>query len=192
MSVGELGDIPLTREAGSNVMAVVRAGETDGVGILPASGPASGLLVAAVTSAAMSSAEIDVIDFLSPDDGLDLALEPLLDAGRITLRRRRAFADLLERYSAEVADRVDRDDTRAATRVVFLFGVHRARELGADTGSLDADTDLADKLEQIMRDGPEVGVHVWLWADSLSGAFAPDAPRMMREVGWRIAGKDER
>ena len=189
MSVGELGDIPLTREAGSNVMAVVRAGESDGVGILPASGPASGLLVAAVTSAAMSSAEIDVIDFLSPDDGLDLVLEPLLDAGRITLRRRRAFADLLERYSAEVADRVERDDARAATRVLFLFGVHRARELDSETGSLDADTDLADKLEQIMRDGPEVGVHVWLWADSLSAASRRMTPRMMREVGWRIAGK---
>ena len=189
MSVGDLGDIPLTREAGSNVMAVVRAGETGGVGILPASGPANGLLVAAVASAAMSPAEIDVIDFLSPDDGLDLALEPLLDAGRITLRRRRAFADLLERYTAEVSDRVGRDDTRAVTRLLFLFGVHRARELDSDTGSLDADTELADMLEQIMRDGPEVGVHVWLWADSLGGASRRLTPRMMREVGWRIAGK---
>ena len=40
-----------------------------------------------------------------------------------------------------------------------------------------------------MRDGPEVGVHAWLWSDSVAGASRRLTPRMMREVGWRIAGK---
>lgn len=189
MAIGDVGDLRLTREAGSNVLAVVRAGDADGIGVEPASGPAYGLLVSAVASAAMTDAAIDIIDFQSPDDGLDSTLEPFLDTGRITLRRRRAFSDLLDHYAAAVADRVERDDTRAPTRVLFLFGVHRARELDADSASLDADTDLIDKLERVMRDGPEVGVHVWLWADSLGGASRRMTSRMMREIGWRIAGK---
>ena len=40
-----------------------------------------------------------------------------------------------------------------------------------------------------MRDGPEVGVHVWIWSDNVGGVSRRMTPRMMREVGWRVAGK---
>jgi hypothetical protein len=73
--------------------------------------------------------------------------------------------------------------------LLFLFGIHRARELDSELGSLDVDADLVEKLERVMRDGPEVGVHVWLLSDSVVGASRRLTPRMMREVGWRIAGK---
>ena len=189
MSVGDVGDLVLSREGGANVLAVVRGAESDGASVEPASGPAYGLLVAAVLSAAMTSAAIDVIDFMSVDDGLDTALEPLLDRGRITLRRRRAFADTLDSYAAEVNDRVERDDYGAGTRILFLFGIHRARELDSEMGSLDVDAELVEKLERVMRDGPEVGIYVWVWADSVAGASRRLTPRMMREAGWRIAGK---
>lgn len=189
MSVGDVGDLVLSREGGVNVLAVVRGAESDGAGVEPASGPAYGLLIASVLSAAMTSAAIDVIDFMSVDDGLDTALEPLLDQGRITLRRRRAFADTLNSYAAEVNDRVDRDDYGAGTKILFLFGIHRARELDSEMGSLDVDTELVEKLERVMRDGPEVGIYVWVWADSVAGASRRLTPRMMREAGWRIAGK---
>jgi S-DNA-T family DNA segregation ATPase FtsK/SpoIIIE len=189
MSVGDVGDLALSREGGANVLAVVRGAESDGASVEPPSGQAYGLLVASVLSAAMTSAAIDVIDFMSVDDGLDTALEPLLDQGRITLRRRRAFADTLDIYAAEVNDRVDRDDYGAGTKVLFLFGIHRARELDSEMGSLDVDTELVEKLERVMRDGPEVGIYVWVWADSVAGASRRLTPRMMREAGWRIAGK---
>jgi len=189
MSVGDVGDLVLSREGGVNVLAVVRGAESDGAGVEPASGPAYGLLVASVLSAAMTSAAIDVIDFMSVDDGLDTALEPLLDQGRITLRRRRAFADTLDSYAAEVNDRVDHDDYGAGAKILFLFGIHRARELDSEMGSLDVDTELVEKLERVMRDGPEVGIYVWVWADSVAGASRRLTPRMMREAGWRIAGK---
>lgn len=189
MTVGELGDVALSREAGANVLAIVRSGDTDNAGMDLGTGPAYGLLAAAAASSAMTSAVIDIIAFMPVDDGLDALLEPLLDAGRITLRRRRAFADVLERYTTEVADRLQQDDAGREARILFLFGVHRARELDAEVGSLDVDAELVDKLEQVMRDGPEVGVHVWLWSDSVGGASRRLTPRMMRETGWRIAGK---
>jgi hypothetical protein len=188
MSAGDVGDLELSRERGVNVLAVVRGAEGDGAYAESASGPAYGLLVASVLSAAMTSAAIDVIDFMPVDDGLDTALEPLLDQGRITLRRRRAFADTLDSYAAEVNDRVDHDDYGAGTKILFLFGIHRARELDSETGSLDVDTELVEKLERVMRDGPEVGIHVWVWADSVAGASRRLTPRMMREAGWRVAG----
>lgn len=164
------------------MLAVVRDGDEPG-------GPAQGLLTACVASAAQSAAQIDVIDFMPPDDGLDELFEPLLELGRCTLRRRRAFAPLVRELRKEVQERVEDDDTRRTARLVFLFGIHRARELDADIGSLDADPELAEALEEIMRDGPEVGVHVWLWSDSVSGAARRLSSRMMRECAWRIAGK---
>ncbi len=189
MTVGDIGDLVLSREGGANVLAIVRSGDNDNTGIEPAGGPAYGLLAVAVASGAMTNSAVDVIDFMSNDDGLDVLFEPLLDAQRVTLKRRRAFPDVLAAYLDEVNDRVEQDDSSRPAQLLFLFGVHRARELDSELGSLDVDGDLVEKLERVMRDGPEVGVHVWLWSDSVAGASRRLTPRMMREVSWRIAGK---
>lgn len=185
------GDIVLLRESGANVLAVLRDASGDMVGgaLLGADGPAYGLLAACVAAAALGPARIDVIDFMSADDGLDKLLEPLLDRGRIRLRRRRAFAALLEELRKEVRDRMADDDPGTRSHVTFLFGIHRARELDASFGSVDSDPDLADALEEVLRDGPEAGVHTWIWADTLSGATRRLSSRMIRECTWRVAGK---
>ena len=189
MTVGEVGDVLLSRQMGANVLAVVRGGEGLGVGFEPATGPAYGLLTAAVASASMSASAIDIIDFMPVDDGLDVQLEPLLDRGRISLRRKRAFPDVVASYLSEVRDRIESDDPRRQAKVLFLFGIHRARELDSDLTNLDTDQELVDGLEGILRDGPEMGVHTWLWADNIAGVARRMTPRMMREIGWRIAGR---
>ncbi len=187
MTTAAGGDIELRREAGANVLTVVR--DLDGDGRGDAGGPARGLLVACVTAAALGPARIDVIDFMPADDGLDELLEPLLERGRITLRRRRAFAPLMDELRKEVRDRIAHDDLLRPARVTFLFGVHRARELDSDFGSVDADPELAEALEEVLREGPEVGVHTWIWADTVAGATRRLSSRMIRECAWRVAGK---
>ena len=113
MTAGEVGDLVLSREAGANVLAIVRTGDAQGEIVSSPEGPAYGLLAAAVTSGAMTKARVDVIDFMSNDDGADVMLEPLLDARRISLKRRRAFPDVLADYLDEVDDRLDQDDSAA-------------------------------------------------------------------------------
>jgi DNA segregation ATPase FtsK/SpoIIIE, S-DNA-T family len=189
MTIAGLADIELKREAGANVLAVVRDDVGAGAGLEPSSGPAYGLLAAAVASAAQSTARIDVIDLMPVDDGLDAVLEPLLDRQRITLRRRRALAPLIEELAAEAQDRIDHDDASRPARLTFLFGIHRARELESEIASLDANADLADALERVTRDGPEVGMHIWFWADTVDGAARRLSPRVMRECSWRLAGR---
>ena len=195
MTTAGSGDIVLRRESGANVLAVVRDANGDettnagGDGDSSQDGPAFGLLAACVAATALSPAQIDIIDFMSTDDGLDELLEPLLDRGRIRLRRRRAFAPLMEELRKDVRDRLADDDPRAGSRVSFLFGIHRARDLDASLSSIDADPDLADALEEVLRDGPETGVHTWIWTDTLGGATRRLSSRMMRECAWRVAGK---
>lgn len=185
MTAGAQADVLLRRESGANLLAVVRDGEGDG----PVAGPAAGLLAATVASAAQGDARIDVIDFLSVDDGLDVVLEPFLDEGRITLRRRRAFAALVRSALEEMRDRIAVDDGGRQAWLLGLFGVHRARDLDSDVSSLDADVELAEALEEILRDGPEVGIHVWMWADTVTGVSRRLSSRMIRECGWRVAGR---
>jgi DNA segregation ATPase FtsK/SpoIIIE, S-DNA-T family len=187
MTTATGGDIELRREAGANVLAVVRDLDGDYSGVV--GGPAHGLLVACVAAAALGPVRIDIIDFMTADDGLDELLEPLLERGRITLRRRRAFAPLMEELRKDVRDRIAEDDLLRPARVTFLFGVHRARELDSDFGSVDADPELAEALEEVLRDGPAAGVHTWIWADSLAGATRRLSSRMIRECAWRVAGK---
>ncbi len=187
MTISGIADIDLRRSAGANVLAVLRDG--DGLDLQPAAGPAYGLLTAAVASAAQSSARLDVIDFMPIDDGLDEIFEPLLEGGRVTLRRRRAFGPLVQDLLKDMRSRVEQDDMLRPARIAYLFGIHRARELDSDIGSLDADPELAAALEEIMRDGPEAGVHLWIWSDTVAGAARRLSSRMMRECSWRIAGK---
>jgi DNA segregation ATPase FtsK/SpoIIIE, S-DNA-T family len=142
-----------------------------------------------VAAAALGPAQIDIIDFMPADDGLDGLFEPLLERGRITLRRRRAFAPLMDELRKEVRDRIADDDLLRPARVTFLFGVHRARELDSDFGSVDADPELAEAMEEVLREGPEVGVHTWIWADTVAGAIRRLSSRMIRECTWRVAGK---
>ena len=187
MTIAAGGDIELRREAGANVLAVVRDLDGDDSGAV--GGPVCGLLAACVAAAVLGPGRIDIIDFMPADDGLDELLEPLLDRGRITLRRRRAFAPLMEELRKEVRDRIADDDLLRPAQVTFLFGVHRARELDSDFGSVDADPELAEALEEVLRDGPEVGVHTWIWADTVAGAIRRLSSRMIRECAWRVAGK---
>jgi S-DNA-T family DNA segregation ATPase FtsK/SpoIIIE len=187
MTTAAGGDIELRRETGANVLAVVRDLDGDDSGAVD--GPAGGLLAACVAAAAIGPARIDIIDFMPADDGLDELLEPLLERGRITLRRRRAFAPLMDELRKEVRDRIADDDLRRQARITFLFGVHRARELDSDFGSVDADPELAEALEEVLRDGPEAGVHTWIWADTVAGAIRRLSSRMIRECAWRVAGK---
>jgi S-DNA-T family DNA segregation ATPase FtsK/SpoIIIE len=189
MAVAGAADIDLKREAGANVLVITRDHGGDDAGVESFGGSAYGLLVAAVISASLTPAKLDIIDFMPVDDRMDELLEVLLDRQRITLRRRRAFASLVKELADEVRGRTEQDDSFQQARIVFLFGVHRSRELDSDIGSLDADVELSDALEHILRDGPEVGIHTWLWADTVGGASRRLSSRMMRECGWRIAGK---
>ena len=95
MTVGDIGDLVLLREAEPTCWQSCGVVTTRTPAIEPAGGPAYGLLAAAVASGAMTNSAVDVIDFMSNDDGLDALFEPLLDAQRITLKRRRAFPDVL-------------------------------------------------------------------------------------------------
>jgi len=74
-------------------------------------------------------------------------------------------------------------------RFLLLYGVQRIRDLRrADDFSFSATETQspADQLAMILREGPNVGVHVLLWCDTVNALERVVNRQSMREFGWRI------
>jgi tetratricopeptide (TPR) repeat protein len=175
MTINGTADLQLSREPGANVLLVTREG-------------APSLLTVAAASLAATPARPDIVDFTSIDDGLDVVLGPLLERDRVRVHRRRGFAALLRAVRDEVSDRIAADDVSSPPRVIFLYGLHRARDLDVD-GGIDGDPELVDLLQEIVREGPEVGVHTWVWCETVGGLSRRLPSSVLREFSWRLAGR---
>ncbi|MCU1372058.1 MAG: cell division protein FtsK, partial [Ilumatobacteraceae bacterium] len=182
-------DIVLRRESGANVMVVAKA--TSDVPL--------GLLVSMAATATVSPARpiIDVVDFTSIDEGTDEALGPLASHERLTISRRSQGIKVIEALALEVDRRVEEDDLRAPARLLFLHGLHRARDLDPEATVVDAFSpaptdDIVTVLHRILRNGPEVGVHVVAWADTVASLERKLPRAAQREFGQRVAGQMSR
>lgn len=140
-------------------------------------------------SAVARRAAVEMVDFLPIDEGLDDFFAPLLEASTVTVSRRRQLPALLQRLRAEVARRIDEDDTSSPASLLVLYGMDRARDFDQDSVDYDAEVDLPELLTQILRDGPEVGVHTFMWFETVSSISRRLPSSAVREASWRLAGK---
>jgi hypothetical protein len=188
MAIAGSADINLRRESGANVLLVARDAPIDVGTFDPFSVPRA--VTANLTlSAVARRASVEIVDFLPVDEGLETFLAPLLEAEAVTVSRRRQVPDLLKRIGEEVKRRGDRDDTSSPPTFLVLYGMHRARDFDQDSVDYDSEADLPELLSQIMRDGPEVGVHTFLWFETVASISRRLPSSAVREVSWRLAGK---
>lgn len=190
MAISGSADIDLRREAGANALLVARDG-TSGSPVGDISSAALPHAVAAnvIASAVAAQAQVEVADFLPIDDGLEETLAPYQGNARVSIHRRRQVADLLGRVGDVVRERVDADDVGAQALLLVLFGLHRARDFDTESVDFDPENDLASRLTAIVRDGPEVGVHVFVWCETLATLRRRVDSSITRECCWRLAGR---
>jgi hypothetical protein len=86
-----------------------------------------------------------------------------------------------------------RSSDESAPRSPCLFvvnGLEHARDLevGADSKAVDHDLGLLARLEQIVRDGPIVGVHTLLWAQHRETLDERLSRGIVRSFGVRVVG----
>jgi DNA segregation ATPase FtsK/SpoIIIE-like protein len=165
---------PLRREPGGNLLLV--CGDDD----------ATGVLTVAVTALAASGVEVDVCNYGALDGPWNTVLDGLASSGRVRVARRREALARLEDLAKMVATRHDLSDFRAAPRVLLLSALHRAREF--DTGGYDSGPE-AELLATILRDGPDVGVHVLAWCDKPISVERRIPSQALREFGLRVLGR---
>ena len=159
------------RSPGSNLLIV----DPDGLGTL------SVLL----TSLLAQRVDVTAVDFAAVEREWEPAVDVLVGEGLAKPNRRR-IDDVVEVIAKEVAERHANSEYRAVPKVLALIGVHRARELDPDDYDDDA---LLAKVRGLVRDGPEVGVHVIAWADRKASLDRRLDSQTLKEFGLRLLGR---
>ncbi|HZQ10274.1 MAG TPA: FtsK/SpoIIIE domain-containing protein [Anaerolineae bacterium] len=133
---------------------------------------ARGMFTGALLGIAAQRAPKDVMFYLLDFGSADI--DPANTFGEMKKFLPHPF-ELTERSQAgQLVERLDKVVTKRATQsgfhspqiFFFIFGAHRWRELRSPDPYIQ--TDLSKSLTHIAQDGPEVGVHLVLWLDTLA------------------------
>ena len=145
-----------------------------------------GPIVATIIALTNSGQEVTIADFLPAEDEWSAVRQFLDNRGNISFVSRREVDDLVADLGAVVEERVEFDDFKNPARHLVLLGLHRARDLDPDN---DYDeTSVNSRLTRILRDGPEVGVHTYAWADRAGIVGRRLSHQALREFGLRLVG----
>ncbi len=187
-SIKQPASIRLDRQGGNN-LAVVTRDEGEGVGVLIA-GALSIACQLDVAACRFYIVNLGAAD--RPWASMPSELQRALPH-RVKVVGRRELARLLEDLVREVSSRVEDGRSDSDEVYVFILGLHRARELRQDSNgsrgySEDGGTiDAAERFAIVLREGPEVGVHVLVWCESVM-SLERVIDRSLGEFGKRVAG----
>jgi len=111
----------------------------------------------------------------------------------VAIEVRRLAAEVKTRSAGEASEDSFATAVRSAQGSVFLIlqGLHRMKALRTEDGGFEYDDDAtmpSDHLATILRDGPEVGIHVIAWCDTWSNAVRAIENRVMSNFGLRVGG----
>ncbi|HVX30036.1 MAG TPA: FtsK/SpoIIIE domain-containing protein, partial [Nitrolancea sp.] len=135
---------------------------------------------------------LSLLDFVTADATDAAYFATLRDTAHLPLRlgQRRHLPQAINELAAEVQRRLDRDLTGEAPYLLFIYGLHRARDLRPEDGfgfpSFEAEPaapNLAEQFELILREGPELGIHTIVWCDTMTNLARSLDRRTLREFG---------
>lgn len=171
----------LRRQSGRNLMILTRE-ESEGVGICIAAA------LSILSQQSPHKARIFIADFTTADS--EWASHAAEIAGSfptkiVVTNRQRDFSTMLAGVAKEVQAR---SDGTAGMDSVYLIlqGMHRIKALREDDEDENGHN-AVDLLKAILRDGPEVGVHVISWADTWGNATRGLDRKAIGEFGLRVA-----
>lgn len=161
----------LRRESGSNLLIVDENG--------------NGTLAVTVASLAKRGVTTDICDFVGEDDQWSASIAELEQMQAVSVHGRRGVREALKDLVAVIEERNDLGARKAAPRVLVIAAMGRARDF--DPNDYDEDNP-ANILGTILRDGPEVGVHVVCWFDRAAGINKRLSNDQLNEFGQRLVG----
>jgi hypothetical protein len=177
----------LGRYPGANILAVTRD-EHDGASIC---------LTSVVSMAAqMEGSDLQIHHFEMPsaDEPLPDVLADCADCfdrERFRIYREGSFLAPLLEILGEVRERHQNGGGNEGRILVVFQGLQRMREFRRNGGPYDPleEGGSADTLEKIIREGPEVGIHVVAWCDSLAFMKRNFGDAIIGAFGVRLAGR---
>ncbi len=182
------------RQSGNNLLIV---GQNDEAALGMLSIALLGLAAQLPQTNGDDNALFNILDFGAADAPFSGVLDLLASTvpHRTVVGRRRQLPDMLTALTTEVARRIEANEAGAPPRFLFLYGLHRARDLRQDdsfnfsgSGSdAAAAPNPAQQFTTLLRDGPEVGVHTLVWCDTLTNLNRNLDRRSLREFAMRVA-----
>ncbi len=153
------GTLRLERAAGSNLL-IAGGSEPDGYGLLSAA--LSGIAL----QRAPGDAHIALIDLARQDSQASTVLRHLADGlpHHVAIASERDASPLLSRLMADLEER--RSTSSRSSVFVIIAGLQRWRALR--TGDSYRPSDERQALTTLADEGPEHGMHLMLWVDSLA------------------------
>lgn len=175
--------LDLLRQAAANALIVGRGSQ---------SAPDTDLALDGLTAAMLLSLraqddapDVVVVDAEGPDAEGAQRLEAITGAlGMGRPLRRRDMPTVLGDVRDDVRRRVSEADYDAPRRVIVLRSLHHARDLELD--EFGSPSEALSGLLEILRDGPDFGVHVVASIDSIDSVDRRLGAAALREFGTRI------
>ncbi|MCE9567497.1 MAG: protein kinase [Planctomycetes bacterium] len=131
----------------------------------------------------------------TPDDSPDADYLSHLAAKLpgIVAPARSGLPEAIKELAIEMDRRQKGESTDRTPRFLFVFGIHRFRELrkseedfGFARRGAEREPTPAERFSAILRDGPPVGIHLIVWCDSLTNLNRAFERPQLREFGMRV------
>ena len=177
--------LPLKRQGGANLLLVGQQPE-----------PATGLIAATIESLAhtlpqSTSDRVVLVDGTPVEDALAGRLASLADEHPgMAVKSWREADDAVATFHRELKDRLANGQENAPTRVLILHGLQRFRGLRTVEDfsfSASEGPPAPDKqFEELLRDGPTVGLHVVTWCDSVTNLNRTIARGTLRDFELKV------
>ncbi len=170
----------LRRQSGSNLMILTRD-ESEGVGMCVSA------LLSILAQQRPESLRFYIADFTIADSEWAEHAEEFARSfpGDITvIGRQRETGSMFATVAGEVRLRGENPSGHGSIFLV-LQGMHRIKSLRENMDDEDGNNSV-ELLQTILRDGPEVGVHVIAWADTLDNVTRGISRKALGEFGLRV------
>lgn len=176
-TLGDPVEAQLRRQEGANLLVV-----SDQLAI------GAGMFLSALTSLVLvhgATTDVRLLDFTPLESGLTEGFQAFAAHWPVVVERRRNLAKVLDGVHRVVQDRLAAGQYDQPAVLLLVAGIERARDLEPDAIA-DHEPDPARILEAILRDGPEVGVHVVAWTANLEGLERRLGRHAVREFALRV------
>ena len=172
------------RQAGRHLLIVDRE-ESEGIGLLAAA------WLSLLWQHPPGTAAFHVLDLSSADGPWSGYCADIKEAfgHEIELLNRHTLPARLNSLVSTAHQRLENEVPADTSSYLLIFGLHRARDLRVsdDYGGQSRGPSPSDQLAELLRDGPEAGVHVIAWCDTVANVRRA-IDRSLRELGMRVAG----
>ena len=181
------------RQSASNLLIVGRDDEA-------AMGMMSAGLISIAAQHAPDTARFFILDFSSVDAPYADLLARLAEDLPYSVQRgrRRQLPGIMSAIAAEVERRLEEDESSVRDEpamYLFIYGLQRARDLRPEDdlgysfgiGEEEKPPSPAKQFANILREGPDLGIHTLIWCDTYTNLARTLDRRSLREFEMRVA-----